>query len=273
MSGFGDTPLNPGLDAPLYWQLYLHLRAAILSGRLKKGAKLPSTRSLADELHISRNTVLSAYQQLAAEGYLDSVEASGTFVASVLPDHLLMTLPASSHAHRNTPVGARRPRLSSIGEALAAVPDSDNHALSTIGSIVNSGLEASLLELIKTRESQINGCAYCVDMHTKDAGMAGETEQRLYALSVWQHTPFYTEREHAALAFTEAVTLIADEQVPDQVYEQAREHFGEAELVNLVMNIITINAWNRLSITFRDVPGTYQPKGQAPVDASAQKQG
>jgi AhpD family alkylhydroperoxidase len=130
----------------------------------------------------------------------------------------------------------------------------------------NCGLEPALLELIKTRASQLNGCAYCVDMHTKDARVGGETEQRLYALSVWRETPFYTERERAALEFTEAVTLIADGHVPDEVYEVARSQFSEEELVNLVMNIITINAWNRLAITFRDVPGTYEPK--RPVKAA-----
>lgn len=128
------------------------------------------------------------------------------------------------------------------------------------------GLEPSLLELVKTRASQINGCAYCLDMHTKDARAAGETEQRLYSLNAWRETPFYTERERAALAMTEAVTLIADGHVPDEVYEQAKQQFTDEELVNLTMNIITINAWNRLCITFREVPGTYQPRH--PVSAT-----
>src|SRR5258707_2336699 len=125
---------------------------------------------------------------------------------------------------------------------------------------VHCGLESSLLDLIKTRASQINGCAYCVDMHTKDARAAGETEQRLYALSVWRETPFYSEREQAALALTEAVTLIADGQVPATVYEAVQKQFNDEELVNLILNIVTINAWNRFCITFREVPGTYQPK-------------
>lgn len=125
---------------------------------------------------------------------------------------------------------------------------------------MNCGLEPTLLELVKTRASQLNGCAYCIDMHTKDARALGESEQRLYALSAWQETPFYTARERAALSLTEAVTLVADGHVPDAIYEQARQSFNEEELVNLVMNIIIINGWNRLSITFRTVPGTYQPK-------------
>ncbi len=123
-----------------------------------------------------------------------------------------------------------------------------------------SSLEPSLLELVKTRASQINGCAYCLDMHTKDARARGETEQRLYALSAWRETPFYTDRERAALAWTEAVTLVAETHVPDDVYEQAREQFSEQELANLTLAIIAINGWNRLAISFRTVPGTYQPR-------------
>jgi len=123
-----------------------------------------------------------------------------------------------------------------------------------------SGLEAPLLELVKTRASQINGCAFCLDMHTKDARAHGETEQRLYALSAWRETPFYSERERAALAWTEAVTLVSETHVPDDVYEQARKQFSEQELANLTLAIIAINGWNRLAISFRTVPGTYQPR-------------
>jgi AhpD family alkylhydroperoxidase len=122
----------------------------------------------------------------------------------------------------------------------------------------NCGLEHTLLELVKTRASQINGCAYCIDMHTKDARAAGETEQRLYALSAWRDTPFYTPRERAALEWTEALTLISESDIPDSLYETVREHFTEAEIVNLSMAIITINGWNRLAIPFRSVPGSYQ---------------
>jgi AhpD family alkylhydroperoxidase len=122
-----------------------------------------------------------------------------------------------------------------------------------------SDLEQSLIELVKLRASQINGCAYCIDMHTKDARAAGESEQRLYALSAWQETPFYSARERAALAWTEAVTLVADGHVPDEVYEQTRTQFGEKELVDLTMAVIAINGWNRLAISFRAVPGAYQP--------------
>ena len=122
-----------------------------------------------------------------------------------------------------------------------------------------SGLEHSLLELVKIRASQINGCAFCIDMHTKDARAAGETEQRLYGLSAWHETPFYTERERAALELTEAVTLITNGGVSNELYQRVREHFTEEETVNLTAAIIAINGWNRLALTFRTVAGTYQP--------------
>ena len=124
--------------------------------------------------------------------------------------------------------------------------------------VKSSGLEPSLLDLIKTRASQINGCAFCIDMHTKEARAKGESEQRLYLLNAWREAPFYTERERAALAWTEAVTLVADGQVPDEVYDQARAQFGEQELVNLTLAVVAINGWNRLAISFRAVPGSYQ---------------
>lgn len=122
------------------------------------------------------------------------------------------------------------------------------------------GIEHSLLELIKTRASQINGCAFCIDMHTKDARAKGETEQRLYALAAWAETPFFSERERAALAWTEAVTRIAEGQVPERLYEELRRHFSEKEVVDLTMAVIAINGWNRLAATFRTAPGTYQPR-------------
>ncbi len=125
--------------------------------------------------------------------------------------------------------------------------------------VKKSGLEASLLELTKLRASQINGCAYCIDMHTKDARSRGESEQRLYALNAWRETPFFTDRERAALAWTEAVTLVADGHVPDDIYEQVRHQFTEKELVDLTFAIVAINGWNRLAISFRAVPGSYEP--------------
>jgi len=127
------------------------------------------------------------------------------------------------------------------------------------GSVRSSGLESSLIELVKMRASQINGCAYCLDMHSKDARAAGETEQRLYALSAWRETSFYTEREQAALALTEAVTLIASTHVPQSVVDEAAAHFSPDELTWLLYAIIEINAWNRLAITTGTEPGTYQP--------------
>jgi AhpD family alkylhydroperoxidase len=123
----------------------------------------------------------------------------------------------------------------------------------------SSGLESSLLELVKMRSSQINGCAFCLDMHSKDARARGETEQRLYCLNAWQETPFYTDRERAALAWTEAVTLVTVGHVPDDVFEEARKHFSEAELTHLTLAVVTINGWNRFAIAFRSVPGGYKP--------------
>lgn len=125
------------------------------------------------------------------------------------------------------------------------------------------GLEPSLLDLVKLRASQINGCAYCIDMHTKDARARGESEQRLYALSAWRETPFYTEREHAALTWTETLTLITDGHAPDEVYESVRRQFTEKELTDLTLAIVVINGWNRFAIGFRAVPGTYQPNPRA----------
>jgi AhpD family alkylhydroperoxidase len=122
-----------------------------------------------------------------------------------------------------------------------------------------SGLESTLLELVKTRASQINGCAHCLDMHTKDARARGESEQRLYVLSAWREAPFYSDRERAALAWTEAVTRIAESGVPDEAYAAARRHFGEKELVDLTLAIVAINGWNRLAVAFRTPAGSYQP--------------
>jgi AhpD family alkylhydroperoxidase len=120
--------------------------------------------------------------------------------------------------------------------------------------VQGSGLEQSLIELVKTRASQINGCAFCINMHTQDARKRGESEQRLYLLNAWREAPVYTDRERAALAWTEAVTLISETHAPDDVYNEVRTHFSEAETVNLTMLIATINSWNRLAIAFRSVP-------------------
>jgi AhpD family alkylhydroperoxidase len=128
--------------------------------------------------------------------------------------------------------------------------------------LAQSDLEPALVDFVKLRASQINGCAYCIDMHWKDARARGETEQRLYGLDTWREAPYYSERERAALAWTEAVTLVASSHVPDAVYEQARAQFSEKQLVDLTMAIVAINSWNRLAISFRTVPGAYQPVPQ-----------
>ena len=122
-----------------------------------------------------------------------------------------------------------------------------------------TGLERPLIELVKIRTSQMNGCAYCIDMHTKDARAQGETEQRIYALNAWRETPFFTSRERAALEWTESVTRIGDTHAPDEVYEIVRREFEETELVALTFAIVSINCWNRLAIPFRVPAGTYQP--------------
>jgi AhpD family alkylhydroperoxidase len=127
----------------------------------------------------------------------------------------------------------------------------------------NCGLDHSLLELVKLRASQLNGCAHCIDMHTKELRADGESEQKLYLLSAWRESPFYTDRERAALAWTEAVTLIAESRVPDDVYDEARKQFSEEELVNLTMALVAINGANRLNIAFRTVPGSHQVRRRA----------
>ena len=139
-----------------------------------------------------------------------------------------------------------------------ASPEAFNAMIHLENQIHKSGLEDSLLELVKSRSSQLNGCAWCLDMHTKDARARGETEQRLYLLPVWREAPCYTERERAALAWTEEVTLVAEtHEVPDEVYEEARRHFSEKELVDLTMAVIAINGWNRLNVAFQTPVGDY----------------
>lgn len=176
--------------------------------------------------------------------------------AGGLRDHKAETVPWRQHpiARRSTTKMAAR--LNYAHEFPEGV-----HAMMELGRAIKmSGLEASLLELVKTRASQMNGCAYCIDMHTKDARAAGETEQRLYALSAWREGPFFSARERAALAWTEALTNIQDGHAPDEVYEEVRKEFNEKELVKLTFAITQINSWNRLAIGFRAEPGVYQSR-------------
>jgi AhpD family alkylhydroperoxidase len=135
-----------------------------------------------------------------------------------------------------------------------AAPDTLKALMALETEVQGSGLEQSLIELVKTRASQINGCAFCINMHTQDARKHGETEQRLYLLDAWRESPVYSDRERAALAWTEAVTRISETHAPDDVYEEARAQFSEADMANLTMLIATINAWNRIAISFRLVP-------------------
>jgi len=161
------------------------------------------------------------------------------------------------------------PRLDAYKRVPGALP-----AMRGLENLVReSGLEAPLLELVRIRASQMNGCAYCLDMHSKDARAAGETEQRLDTLSAWRETAFFTDRERAALEWTESVTDVAHAHVPDATYERVRKLFTEAELVNLTMAIVAINGWNRLNIAFRTVPGRYQPSAPREADARAKAKG
>jgi AhpD family alkylhydroperoxidase len=136
-----------------------------------------------------------------------------------------------------------------------------------------SGLEHSLYELVKIRASYQNGCAYCLDMHTKEARLAGETEQRIYGVPVWRETPYFSPRERAALAWTEAVTKLGEHGVPDALFREVREHFSEQETIALTMAVISINAWNRLAVPLGDpsMVGTYDPKNklQIPSESAA----
>lgn len=141
---------------------------------------------------------------------------------------------------------------------LATTPNVVKAMLGLHKPLSQSGLEKRLLDLVYFRVSQINGCAYCLDMHSKDLRAEGETEQRLYVLEAWRESPFYSDRERAALAWAEAVTTLTNNDVPDDVYEQARAQFSEAELVNLTLAVVTINGWNRFNIAFRSTPGTYE---------------
>jgi AhpD family alkylhydroperoxidase len=135
--------------------------------------------------------------------------------------------------------------------------------------VQKAGLDSKLLDLVRMRASQINGCAYCLDMHSKDARANGETEQRLYGLEAWRETPYYSSRERAALEWTEALTLVSETRVPDEVYERVREQFPEDELVHLSLAIVAINGWNRLNVAARTVPGDYVPGNQAALAATS----
>ena len=148
---------------------------------------------------------------------------------------------------------------------IAAVSAGAYHAMLGLEKYIHeSSIEPKLVHLLKMRASQINGCAYCLDMHSKDARALGETEQRLYGLDAWREAPYYTDRERAALEWTEALTLVSEGHVPDEVYERARRQFSERELVELGMIAVAINGWNRLAIAFRSEAGTYQPRPEEP---------
>jgi AhpD family alkylhydroperoxidase len=147
-------------------------------------------------------------------------------------------------------------------DAMKAAPGAYEAMLGLEKYLRRCGLEESLLDLVKLRASQVNGCAFCIDMHWKDLRSLGESEQRLYLLDAWRESPGYTERERAALEWTEAVTLVASSRVPDEIYRIARDQFSETELANLTLAVAAINAWNRISISFRTEAGSYQAAGK-----------
>jgi AhpD family alkylhydroperoxidase len=140
-------------------------------------------------------------------------------------------------------------------------------AMFALSSEAEASLERPLFELVQIRASQMNGCAYCIDMHTKDARLAGETEQRIYALNAWRETPFFTDRERAALEWTEAVTRVGETHVPDDIHTRVVAQFDEAELVALTFGVVVINSWNRLAVSFRAPAGTYRPRSAAVQNA------
>jgi AhpD family alkylhydroperoxidase len=147
-------------------------------------------------------------------------------------------------------------------DAREAAPEVFRAMLGLEAAVRKTGLEGNLLNLVRLRASQVNGCAFCIDMHSKDLRAEGESEERLYLLNAWRESPFYSDRERAALAWTEAVTRITEGHVPDDVYEQARQQFSDEELVKLTLAVVAINAWNRFGIAFRAMPGHYQPLHQ-----------
>ena len=144
-----------------------------------------------------------------------------------------------------------------------ASPQADKAMMGLHMFVRNCGLDHTLLELVKLRASQLNGCAHCIDMHTKELRADGESEQRLYLLNAWRESPFYSDRERAALAWAEAVTLLPHSEVPDEVFEEARKQFSDEEMVNLTMALVAINGANRLNIAFRTVPGSHQVRRRA----------
>ncbi len=144
-------------------------------------------------------------------------------------------------------------------DVLKVNPSVVKAVLGVNAALKRSNIEESLLDLVYFRVSQMNGCAFCLDMHSKDLRANGESEQRLYVLEAWRESPFYSDRERAALAWAEAVTMLKDKEVPDEVYEQARKQFSEEDLVMLTLAVTTINTWNRFNIAFQTTPGAYQP--------------
>jgi AhpD family alkylhydroperoxidase len=153
-------------------------------------------------------------------------------------------------------------------DLMRATPGIVQSMLGLEKQVSRAHFDGRLLDLVRMRASQINGCAYCLDMHSKDARAAGETEQRLYGLEAWRETPYYSDRERAALEWTEALTLVAETHAPDEVYERVRQQFSEDEVLHLTLAIVAINGWNRLNVAVRTVPGGYVPGMLAKLHAT-----
>ena len=147
-------------------------------------------------------------------------------------------------------------------DPFAAAPEALKGMLATEAYLKQSSLGHALVHMLKLRASQMNGCGYCIDMHWKDARAGGETEQRLYGLSAWRESPYYTDRERAALEWMEALTKIAETGAPDAAFDALRSHFSEREIIDLTLLAAQINAWNRIAVGLRTVPGTYKPAGK-----------
>ncbi len=200
-----------------------------------------------------------------------TLERTGVAELMHLLDGVAPPLPSGSRRNGKHTQGKKDTNMDQRVDYGKAAPEGTRALRGLEEYVRQCGLEPGLLDLVRIRASQLNGCAYCIDMHTKDARAGGETEQRLYGLSAWRETPFYTDRERAALAWTDAVTLIARGPVPDVLYEEARLRFSERELVDLTLALVAINGWNRLSIPFRTMPGSYQPKRSATGAQSRQR--
>lgn len=250
--------LGDGVEAAIHC-------AALLAG-LEDDATIPGF-VLAEEFGLSSSYLLKHLKALTAASILQSVPGPSGGCRISSPDFKRMAIRARSRPanHSSHGAGARKNRQRPHGnherkavmkprlDYYSKAPELMKAQLALNKAVEESGIERSLLHLVKLRASQINGCSYCVDMHAHEARADGETEQRLYLVAAWKESPLFTERERAALAWTEAVTRISQDGVPDELYAQARKQFSEEDLVKLTMAVAVINTWNRLSVAFHAI--------------------